>query len=182
MVRSELVVHEFCRISMEFIRNGINQKAYQIAAQKLATSVETVTQCVQGLTHLLTESVRLMLNENDFHESVSKLGFGEKLQSQLYQLYCENREEMRRTLSTMSMGLPYYHNLEWRFEVKLASRSLSHQMEPVVLLKLHTDDCGIQQTKVLEADPTNLVHLTQTLGAALEEMKSSHCRRILRNV
>jgi len=65
---------------------------------------------------------------------------------------------------------------------QLASRSLSHQMEPVVLLKLHTDDCGVRQTKVLETDPTNLVHLTQTLGAALEEMKSSHCRRILRNV
>jgi len=61
----------------------------------------------------------LQLNESDFLESVSKLGFGEELQGRLYQLYCENREEMRRTLATMSMGLPYYHNLEWRFEVKV---------------------------------------------------------------
>ena len=30
------VVREFCRISMEFIRKGVNQKAYQVAARKLS--------------------------------------------------------------------------------------------------------------------------------------------------
>ena len=74
----------------------------------------------------------LQLNEGDFLDSVSKLGFGEELQGQLYELYCENREEMRRTLATMSMGLPYYSNLEWRFEVKVCTmESLSfHYRHP----------------------------------------------------
>ena len=33
-----------------------------ILTEKLATTVETVIQCVQGLTYLLTESVRLMVS------------------------------------------------------------------------------------------------------------------------
>ena len=61
------------------------------------------------------------LNKSDFHESISKLGFADELQTELYKLYSDNRQEMRQTLSTMSMGLPYYHNLEWRFEVKVCT-------------------------------------------------------------
>jgi hypothetical protein len=35
---------------------------------------------------------------------------------------------------------------------------------------------------VLQTDPVNLVHMTKVLDEALQEIKSSYCRRILRNI
>ena len=66
--------------------------------------------------------------------------------------------------------------------LQLASRSLRHQVTPLIILKFHLGDGDNRHTKVLQTDPVNLIHLTQTLEEALQEMKSSHCRRIVRNI
>lgn len=176
------VVREFCKISMEFIRKGEKPKVYQGAAQKLQVDAETVKNGVEGLMYLLTESSKLMLNEIDFQDSIMTLGFSTEMQQTLLQLYLQNRREIRTVLSEMTMDLPHYHNLEWRFDVQLASRSLRRQTTPNILFKLHTEDSGIQETHVLQTDPVNLVHLTKVLDEALQEIKSPYCRRIVRNI
>ncbi len=65
---------------------------------------------------------------------------------------------------------------------QLASRSLHHQVEPLVTLRLHTADGQDKQCHVLQTDPVNLLHLTESMEAALQELKTAHCRRILRNI
>ena len=60
----------------------------------------------------------------------------------LTQLYQENCHEVRAILSQMTMDLPHYHNLEWRLDVQLASRSLQQQADPSLTLRLHTKDNG----------------------------------------
>ena len=122
------------------------------------------------------------LNEIDFQDSIQILGFSEELRQVLLELYLEYRLEVRHVLSEMAMDLPHYHNLEWRFDVKLASRSLRHQISPQVLFKLHTKENGSADTTVLQTDPTNLLHVTKVLDEALQEMKSQHCRRIVRHI
>lgn len=167
---------------MEFIRKGSNPKVYQGAAQKLGVSAETVQHGVEGMMYLLSESSKLMLNEIDFQDSIITLGFSEELCNLLLELYLANRGEIRSILSHMSMDLPHYHSLQWRFDVQLASRSLRHQVSPQVLLKLQTKDGEDTNTQLLTTDPVNLVHLTQVLDSALQEMKSPYCRRIARNI
>ncbi|XP_019639685.1 PREDICTED: COMM domain-containing protein 2-like [Branchiostoma belcheri] len=176
------VVKEFCRIAMEFIRSGPNPKLYQSAAQKLGVASETVQHGVEGLMFLLTESARYMISEIDFQDSIMTLGFSDDLRSVLLQLYLSNRGEIRTVLSEMSMDLPHYHNLEWRLEVTVAGRTLRHQVTPRLMMKLHTQDSGEKDVQVLQTDPVNLLHLTQVLEGALSEMKSTHCRRIVRNI
>ncbi|KAK7089961.1 COMM domain-containing protein 2-like [Littorina saxatilis] len=176
------VVREFCRISMEFIRKGSNPKVYQSAAQKLGVEAQTVQHGVEGMMYLLSESSKLMLSEIDFQDSIITLGFSEELCSLLLELYLANRNEIRAILSHMSMDLPHYHSLQWRFDVQIASRSLHHQTTPQVLLKLETKDGETMDTHLLQTDPVNLLHLTQVLDAALQEMKSPYCRRIARNI
>lgn len=103
----------------------------------------------------------------------------------------------------MAMDLPHYHDLEWRAEVQLASRSLLHRVEPSITLRIHTKDGGkgmlagqeitnntspslslldTSSSCLLQADPVNLLHLTKTLEGALGELNNQHCRRIMRSI
>lgn len=68
------------------------------------------------------------------------------------------------------------------FKIKLASRSLRQQIKPSVTLKLHLKQNGDHTTEVLQSDPATLLHLVQQLEQALEEMKTNHCRRVVRNI
>lgn len=176
------VAREFCRISLEFILKGSNPKVYQAAAQKLGVQPSKIKCAVEGLVFLFNESSRLQIGEIDFQDSVMTLGFSEDLNQLLLQLYLENKHEIRRLLGELSLDLPHYHNLEWRFDVQLASRSLQHQTEPQILLKLHTKKEGETKSHILQTDPVNLIHLTSELENALAEMKTAHCRRIVRNI
>lgn len=176
------VLKEFCKISLNFIRKGTNPKIYQGAAQKLGVSVEAVQHGVEGLMYLLTESSKLMLSDIDFQDSILTLGFDEDTRTLLTELYLGHRKEVRDILGEVSLDLAHYHNLEWRMDVQLASRSLRHQVTPTVLLKLQTEEDGERQTHMLQTDPVNHTHLTSVLEEALQEMKSGYCRRIARNI
>ncbi|XP_042091653.1 COMM domain-containing protein 2 isoform X2 [Ovis aries] len=151
------VVAEFGRIAVEFLRRGSNPKIYEGAARKLSVSSDTVQHGVEGLIYLLTESSKLML-------------------------YLDNRKEIRTILSELAPDLPSYHSLEWRLDVQLASRSLRQQIKPSVTIKLHLNQNGDHNTQVLQTDPATLLHLVQQLEQALEEMKTNHCRRVVRNI
>ncbi|KAG9351206.1 hypothetical protein AGOR_G00145100 [Albula goreensis] len=176
------VVGEFGRIAVEFLKKGSNPKIYEGAARKLNVAVETVQHGVEGLMYLLTESSKLMISEVDFQDSVLVLGFSDELNKLLLQLYLDNRKEIRHILSELAPSLPHYHNLEWRLDVQLASRALRQQVKPVVTLKLHLETDGTQSARVLQTDPATLLHIIQELEHALAEVKTNHCRRILRNI
>ncbi|XP_051549461.1 COMM domain-containing protein 2-like isoform X1 [Myxocyprinus asiaticus] len=176
------VVGEFGRIAVEFLKKGSTPKIYEGAARKLNVSSDSVQHSVEGLMYLLTESSKLMISKVDFKDSVLVLGFSEELNELLLQLYLENRKEIRQILSKLAPSLPHYHNLEWRLDVQLASRTLRHQVKPTVTMKLHLEDKGQRSARVLQTDPATLQHLIQELERALAELKSNHCRRILRNI
>lgn len=176
------VVKEFCKISMEFIKKGINARVYQSAAQKLDVDATTVQHGVEGLMYLLTECSKLLVSELDFQDSILVLGFSEDLNKELLQLYLENCKEIRAILSKMAMDIPHYHDLEWRFDVQLASRSLQRQSQPSILFRLHTKEGDESKATLLQTDPVNLLHITKSLEEALAEIKTQHCRRIMRNI
>ncbi|XP_030910800.1 COMM domain-containing protein 2 isoform X2 [Melopsittacus undulatus] len=152
------------------------------AAGKLNVDVDTIQHGVEGLTYLLTESSKVMISETDFQDSIHVLGFSDELNKLLLQLYLDNRKEIRNVLGELAPRLPSYHNLEWRLDVQLASRSLRQQIKPAVTVKLHLNENGDETAHVLQTDPSTLLHLIQELEQALGEMKTNHCRRIVRNM
>ena len=177
------VVLEFARISLDTILKGsTNPKIFQAAAQKLGVEVDTVKNGISGLQHVFTESSRLMIGEIDFQDSAMTLGFSEEVIGALLNMYLENRKEIRNILGEMTLGTRHYHDLEWRFDVELASRSLQHQTNPVVIMRLHTKQGEKKSADIIETDPVNLIHLTSELENAMQEMKTAHCRRIVRNI
>ena len=78
--------------------------------------------CKQDTQYLPTKHVYIFqLNEIDFQDSILTLGFSDEMRQTLLQLYLQNRKEIRMILSEMSMDLPHYHNLEWRFDVQVTT-------------------------------------------------------------
>ncbi|XP_059197358.1 COMM domain-containing protein 2 [Centropristis striata] len=180
------VVGEFGRIALEFLKRGTSPKIYEGAARKLCVPVEMVQHGVEGLMFLMTESSKHMISEVDFLDSVLVLGFGEELNQILLQLYLQHQSQIRSILRQLPSNLPAYHNLEWRLDVQLASRSVRQQVIPSLTMRLLlTSGCGSSSDhsrKVLQTDPSTLLHLIATLEAALAAMKTSHAHRIFRNI
>ncbi|KAK2815972.1 hypothetical protein Q5P01_026439 [Channa striata] len=180
------VVAEFGRIALQFLRKGSSPKIYEGAARKLCVPVEMVQRGVEGLMFLMTESSKHMISEVDFQDSVLVLGFSDELNQILLQLYLQHHTQIRSILSQLPSNLPAFHNLEWRLDVQLASRAVRQQVIPMLTIHLLlTGGCGSHgdhSSRVLQTDPSTLLHLISTLEAALTTMKTSHARRLLRNI
>ncbi|KAM6921372.1 COMM domain-containing protein 2 [Xenentodon cancila] len=176
------VVREFGRIALEFLRRGSSPKVYEGAARKLGVPVEMVQHGVEGLMFLMAESSKHMISELDFMDSVLVLGFSEELNQILLQLYQQHHSQIRSILSQLVPSQPAYHNLEWRLDVQLASRFIRQQVVPMVTMRLLLSTSNEAVGRVLQTDPSTLLHLISTLEAALAAMKTSHARRILRNI
>ncbi|XP_026202254.1 COMM domain-containing protein 2 isoform X2 [Anabas testudineus] len=176
------VVGEFGRIALQFLRKGSSPKIYEGAARKLCVPVEMVQHGVEGLMFLMTECSKHMISGVDFLDSVLILGFGDELN----QILLQHHNEIRTILSQLPSNLPAYNNLEWRLDVQLASRSVRQRVIPLLTVHLHLtrgcDSCSDHSSMVLQTDPSTLLHLISTLEIALATMKTTHTRRILRNI
>ncbi|KAF2881855.1 hypothetical protein ILUMI_24319 [Ignelater luminosus] len=130
------VVVDFCKLAIDFLQNGPNLKVYNNAAQKLEVGAENVQNCVYGLVNLLLESCKHKLNEVDFRDSVLTVGFTQEQQNILSKFYLSKRKDISDILAKLVVDEPHYHDLQWRFEVQVASRSLLEQVTPLVSMDL----------------------------------------------
>jgi len=182
------VLQDFCKLALDFLQKGPTSKLYQTAAQKLDVQPEIIRNAVEGLVNLIVESSRHQLSDLDFRDSVLTLGFSEEHQQILEVFYKGKKQEIHDALSRLTLDLPHYQDLEWRFEVQLASRALHHQVTPLITMNLTLETktalasgSAIRKNVVLQTDPTNLVHVTQVLEEALRGSRSQHSRQMQRS-
>lgn len=182
------VLQDFCKLALDFLQKGPTPKLYQTAAQKLNVQPEIIRNAIEGLVNLIVESSRHQLSDLDFRDSVLTLGFSEEHQQILEVFYKGKKQEIHDALARLTLDLPHYQDLEWRFEVQLASRALHHQVTPLITMNLTLETktalaSGSTSRKnvVLQTDPTNLVHVTQVLEEALRGSRSQHSRQIQRS-
>eukprot|EP00039_Didymoeca_costata_P024178 m.9540 g.9540 ORF g.9540 m.9540 type:complete len:202 (+) comp4080_c0_seq1:109-714(+) len=177
------VVLEFARISMEFLRTGVNPKVFTGAGKKLQVPPTTVQHGVEGMMFLLTECSKLMISELDFHDSIVILGFPDELNQALLKHYLDNREELRVLMGKLSMQLPSYRSMKWRLDALVASRAMRNQTDPIISMEIETTNPNSEfESLLLQTDPTTLLRITQELDSALKAYKSSHYRRITRAI
>ena len=183
--QSPPVLQDFCKLALDYLQKGPNVKVYNAAAQKLNVELDAIKNSVEGLVNLLLESCKHKLNPEDFRDSVIALGFTEEKEAILSKLYSIKKDEISNALEEIGFKLPGYHDMEWRFEVQTASRSLLKQVAPLITLDLSLktpDNSDEIEHVLLQTDPTNLLHITQELEEALQESRSLHIRRISRAV
>lgn len=177
------VLQYFCKLALDYLQKGPNMKLYNTAAQKLQVEVNVMRNSVEGLVNLLLESCRYKLSTKDFRDSVIALGFSEDQEVILGEFYSSKRDEILGVLPNIGFKLPEYHDMEWRFEVQLASRSLLKQVAPLITLDLSIKNPDKEESVehvLLQTDPNNLLHITQVLEEALQEGRSQHIRRLSR--
>eukprot|EP01104_Vermistella_antarctica_P007038 TRINITY_DN17772_c0_g1_i1.p1 TRINITY_DN17772_c0_g1~~TRINITY_DN17772_c0_g1_i1.p1 ORF type:complete len:232 (+),score=36.31 TRINITY_DN17772_c0_g1_i1:82-696(+) len=180
------VVLEFCRISVEFLKEGSNKKLFTGAASKLGVEPAAVQAAVEGLSFLMMESSRLLTPPEDFVETVNSLNVGgDEVTQALKKFYLQSRREIRLLLEERTPSFAHFNRLDWRLDIQLASRSLRSQTNPIYMLNLDTtlaDDPNRVKSTLLQTDHTSLAHITKELEGALAEAKSVHARRIARYV
>lgn len=64
----------------------------------------------------------------------------------------------------------------------MASRSLLHQTEPVITLKLDLEKKDSSESLFLQTSPLNLIYMKDTLEAALKQNQSQWTRKIRRKL
>ncbi|XP_034238373.1 COMM domain-containing protein 2-like [Thrips palmi] len=180
------LLQDFCRLALELLKRGHNLKLYSAAAQKLAVEVQVIQLAVEGLVQLLVKSRQHKLSGSDFRDVALASGFNEELESVLTEFYESNKETVDLALGTLAPSLPHYHNLEWRFDVQIASKALVKETIPTLTMKLgleerpQLEDNPVRESLLLQTDPNNLKHIIQKLDEALVEASSQHSRRLQR--
>uniref|UniRef100_A0A1B6LWP2 COMM domain-containing protein n=1 Tax=Graphocephala atropunctata TaxID=36148 RepID=A0A1B6LWP2_9HEMI len=174
------VVQDFCKLALDYLTKGPNQKMYQSAAQKLEVEAETVQNAVEGLINLLIECSKHQLSALDLRDTILTIGFKEEHFEILQAFYNSQQMELKQILAEQTLDFPQFKDLEWRLEAQVASRALLEQMTPQVMVKLSLENSTATEHVLLQADPASLIHMTEVLETALREASSQHFRRIQR--
>ncbi|KAJ1528584.1 hypothetical protein ONE63_006986 [Megalurothrips usitatus] len=184
--QSPQLLQDFCRLALDFLKKGPNLKLYGSAGQKLQLEVNVIQLTVEALVQLIIKCRRLNLSKSDFRDLVLTSGFNEEQEVILSEFYESNQEIVDSALSTLSPTLMHYQDLEWRFDIQVASRALLRQTVPVLTMKLTfqekpcTGENSNRSSLLLQTDPNNLKHMIKKLDDALLEASSQHSRRLQR--
>uniref|UniRef100_A0A6B2LK08 COMM domain-containing protein n=1 Tax=Arcella intermedia TaxID=1963864 RepID=A0A6B2LK08_9EUKA len=177
-------VGEFCRLMMDFLRKGVEgRKLFVSAAKKLGVAVKVVECGIDALCYLFIEAAKLNLKEQDFVDSLLILAFSDEHNNTLKDTYVANKLEIRNLLTDMTMQIPHFSNLDWRFDMELSSRTCRNLLNPLFILQIETETAPLQKnTQTFQLDYANLKHLTSELEMALDTTKLVYARRVSRNI
>jgi hypothetical protein len=174
---------QFCKIALDFLKTGANQKMFIGASQKLNVQPSDVEAAVASIARIFMEGAKSALTRNDLLFSIGDLGLSSELCESMAGFYGEKKEEILVVLlKAKSSAIPEFASLNWRLEVEVASRSRHNTFEPSFLVELGTKSREQEEPSklLLEADHANMKHLQSELEAALQELKSTHMLRVTR--
>uniref|UniRef100_A0A182VX71 COMM domain-containing protein n=1 Tax=Anopheles minimus TaxID=112268 RepID=A0A182VX71_9DIPT len=206
----EEVLIEFCKLAIEYINSGINEKKCTVAAKKLSSTYDTVRGALEALVALLIDSTKMAVSEREFYAvlQTSLENIHEKQCEILWQFITSKRNLVDNVLRASCQDELYFRDLEWRIEGRIASRSLRSQATPVIKMKFHLDtECVSEYREKLhsvpvdgseganakmqdhtlrevlaETDPTMLQHMIQVLEQALLEARTRRVRNYAKPV
>ncbi|KAK9879754.1 hypothetical protein WA026_006817 [Henosepilachna vigintioctopunctata] len=121
--KSIQVLVDFCKLAIDYLNNGPNEKLYKTAADKLSVNVESIQNCVVGLVNLVLLFCKHKLNEADFRDSILTLGFTEEQEVILNKFYQARKNEITEILNKLHVKEPHFDNLEWRCELLIIQYS-----------------------------------------------------------
>ncbi|CAF2723812.1 unnamed protein product [Rotaria sp. Silwood2] len=175
---------DICNAALGYLSTGLNTKSIINAANHLQLDAEIVRTTIDSLLWLYTECAKAKISTDALDESLKLLGYSTQIRQRFIECYQSKAYQLQTTLTTdLALSLPHYKNLNWRFDVQIAARSMRSrkQFDPYFILKLtliHGNN-GNEQVHVLQVDPLTLVHIVEQLESAINELRNNHARRIM---
>mmetsp|Transcript_34281 Transcript_34281/g.66788 ORF Transcript_34281/g.66788 Transcript_34281/m.66788 type:complete len:199 (+) Transcript_34281:34-630(+) len=168
-----------CEICMHNFKNGAaDKKIYLRAAKEMGLSSTDVAGVVDSLSGLFIASCKKQMKQGNFKIFMETLQLPQGHTGIIYKYYAENVQSIRQTLQNHSKRLSSYKSLSWRLEIETSTRSLHHEVKPSFLLELQTEKMGEPHSELMQCDYSVLKNMCNELELALNELDSSHCRRM----
>ncbi|KAL7744314.1 hypothetical protein ACLKA6_001707 [Drosophila palustris] len=206
---SEVV--ELCKSAFEYLVNGPNLDRYDVLAKKYTGDVnsEAVKQSVEALISLL---IHVTTNTKDNGEQVNIRQMFPDLSDDvlevLEQFVSSKRNFVEGSIKSANIRAYRLINLDWRLEVRTASRCLLQQSNVVITMKLylhtepknenrelleidttersekelsamHEDQRRHRKDLLVQTDVSSLVHIIKSLEDALVESKTRRIKNIV---
>ncbi|PZC87085.1 hypothetical protein B5X24_HaOG201321 [Helicoverpa armigera] len=181
------VLIDFCKLALDYLNNGSNEKKYSIASEKLNVSITEVQNLVHALVYLIVEASRLNLSDADLKSSLAIAGFSTEQQEVLAKLHNTKKAELSDALYLLQQKDPTYQDLSWRFEIQIASRSNIEQIKPIIAMDfmimkpknygLYTD----HKDRTVHEKEKSLTPIQ--INSSIQDAKAaSHCQNIVSHV
>ncbi|KAM3966816.1 COMM domain-containing protein 2 [Aphomia sociella] len=184
---SPQVLIDFCKLTIDYLNNGVNHKKHSIAAEKLNVPVTVVQNLVHALVYLIIEACKHNLSEPDFKSSLAIAGFSTEQQEILLKLYNTKKSELSSALNLLQQKDPTYQDFCWRFEVQVASRSSSEEIKPMVAMDfvvMTPKNFGqSREDKIDQYSKSNNKSASPIcINSIVQEAKAaSHCQNIIKH-
>ncbi|XP_053957626.1 uncharacterized protein LOC128862868 [Anastrepha ludens] len=199
--RSPEDVVELCKSAFEYLNHGPNLQRYQQLARKYATNPEMVQHAVEALIAFLIDATKAKANEMDLQRLQQEEGYNDGITEVLTQFVYSKRNFIEGSIKSANIRAYRLVNIEWRLEVRIATRCLLRQNSIRVTMKLylhtepknenrdllevenqqtiHPDERRNRKDLLVQTDLNSLVHMIQVLENALYESKSRRIRNIV---
>ncbi|XP_075145390.1 COMM domain-containing protein 2 [Haematobia irritans] len=197
-----------CKVAFDYLSNGpIPQESfYKALSEKYNSQIHPheVQQIVEALISILIEATKSKTDINGVKEPLMKLeGFNEEITDVLAQFVTSKKKFVEGSIKSANIRAYRLVNVEWRLEVRLASRALMKQSQIFVTMKLylhtepknenrdllddtpgkpadiHDDERRNRKDLLVQTDISSLKHMIQSLEEALMESRSRRIRNIV---
>ncbi|XP_050354014.1 COMM domain-containing protein 2-like [Nymphalis io] len=184
---STQVLVDFCKLTIDYLNNGVNEKKCTVAAEKLDVPVVVVKNLIYALAYLIVEGCKHNLSEPNFRSSLAIAGFSQDQQHILVKLYNAKRKELSEALNLLQQKDASYQDLTWRFEVQVASKNSLEEIKPMVAM-----DFVLSRPKNFGQTEEDFRHTTLGQKNYLSPMKiissvqdaktASQCQHVIKHV
>ncbi|OWA51361.1 putative COMM domain-containing protein 2 [Hypsibius exemplaris] len=172
---------EFCKVALQLFRGGPQPRMIEKAAKKLDWPPEKLQTTLEAIMALFKEAVKAEIQPEDLQASLTSAGLQSHYAVLLVAAFGESRQEIQTLLQDTTFDTARLKAFDWRFEVEIASRTIHSEIKPHFLLRLELGKQAASSVHLLQMDIPTLIHVTEELESALQDVKSTHAKKMMRH-
>jgi hypothetical protein len=171
-----LPVHQLVRTAVFYVIGKLSDVDLKARARQAQVPIPSFTEAINCIAWVLCEAVRCKSTVDQFREFIAEQAFLNT--PEVLEVFENSYGLMKKCLVDVAPDADHYVRLDWRCQVEFARRGLRSFKRPHVVMSLRTRTGDY----TLEASPSTIVDLHETLDAALQTCRTGPFRRIQRFV
>ncbi|KAM3137096.1 hypothetical protein pb186bvf_010824 [Paramecium bursaria] len=122
---------------------------------------------------------KFRFGDREFKSNIEFLKLSQAKKTFFLQVMESNSQQLHKRLSFVeSDGMPYFKNLEWRYDIQIASRAYEQEIKPRIFLKFDLENDQKQDHIIIESDYANLKNMREEISYLVAQLESSKQQKI----